>query len=269
MNNTFDHCCVLNPNVQGCEPTDECQNSSGCFLKGGELIERTQNYAFEGEKIEWEVLVMDKNKIEDIRDVIITIGAQTGEGESGCFGTPREGVCENYDYEQCLDVDGCEPLCDIFVAGNGECDGDPCFTSIQTAINNSLSGDVICVESGTYEEDLTIPTGLVNLELVSVAPVIIKGESNVPAAKERLIASRKSLIAGSRPPACPTPRDIILSRMKKSFKVTSRVTSTPNIPVNLEPGSIVFTSSAMLFLTQIRSKMLSFRASSWATMAEK
>ena len=195
MNNTFDHCCVLNPNVQGCEPTDECQNSSGCFLKGGELIERTQNYAFEGEKIEWEVLVMDKNKVEDIRDVIITIGAQTGEGESGCFGTPREGVCENYDYEQCLDVDGCEPLCDIFVAGNGECDGDPCFTSIQTAINNSLSGDVICVESGTYEEDLTIPTGLVNLELVSVAPVIIKGVSNVPAANWPLAAPNVEILA--------------------------------------------------------------------------
>ena len=50
------------------------------ILKGPELIERSQNYAFEGEKIEWLVLAMDKNKIEEITDVFATIGSSQGEG---------------------------------------------------------------------------------------------------------------------------------------------------------------------------------------------
>ena len=44
------------------------------------LIERIQNYAFEGEQIHWTVLVMDKNKIEEIEDVVGTIGSTQGEG---------------------------------------------------------------------------------------------------------------------------------------------------------------------------------------------
>jgi hypothetical protein len=44
------------------------------------LKERTQNYAFEGEQIAWKVLVMDKNKIEQIDDVVATLGTQQGEG---------------------------------------------------------------------------------------------------------------------------------------------------------------------------------------------
>ena len=41
---------------------------------GDELYERPNNYAFEGEIIEWEVLVMDKNKIEDVENVYAIIG---------------------------------------------------------------------------------------------------------------------------------------------------------------------------------------------------
>ena len=41
---------------------------------------RTANYAFEGEAIEWEVLVMDKNGIGKIEDVFATIGDDQGEG---------------------------------------------------------------------------------------------------------------------------------------------------------------------------------------------
>ena len=48
--------------------------------KGQELIERNHNYAFEGEKIEWIVLVMDKNGIEKVEDVFATIGDSQGEG---------------------------------------------------------------------------------------------------------------------------------------------------------------------------------------------
>ncbi len=44
------------------------------------LVERLENYAFEGEQIQWKVLVMDKNKIEEIQDVVGTIGSTQGEG---------------------------------------------------------------------------------------------------------------------------------------------------------------------------------------------
>ncbi len=44
------------------------------------LFERLHNYAFEGEQIHWTVLVMDKNKIEEIMEVVGTIGDSQGEG---------------------------------------------------------------------------------------------------------------------------------------------------------------------------------------------
>src|SRR3989338_6331896 len=46
----------------------------------GVLVERITNYAFEGEKVQWKVLVMDKNKIEEIQDVVATIGSSQGTG---------------------------------------------------------------------------------------------------------------------------------------------------------------------------------------------
>src|SRR3989338_966208 len=45
-----------------------------------ELVERINNYAFEGESIHWTVLVMDKNKIDQNIDVFATIGDSQGEG---------------------------------------------------------------------------------------------------------------------------------------------------------------------------------------------
>src|SRR3989344_9058621 len=47
---------------------------------GDELFERMNNYAFEGEQIQWDVLVMDKNKIDQNIDVYATIGDVQGEG---------------------------------------------------------------------------------------------------------------------------------------------------------------------------------------------
>jgi len=44
------------------------------------LSERKNNYAFTGESIQWNVLVMDKNKIEQVTDVVGTIGPTQGEG---------------------------------------------------------------------------------------------------------------------------------------------------------------------------------------------
>jgi len=47
---------------------------------GEELLERVNNYAFEGEQIQWRVLVMDKNGINKIEDVYATIGDVQGAG---------------------------------------------------------------------------------------------------------------------------------------------------------------------------------------------
>lgn len=47
---------------------------------GYPLIERINNYAFEGEQIQWKVLVLDKNGIEKIEDVFATIGDVQGPG---------------------------------------------------------------------------------------------------------------------------------------------------------------------------------------------
>ncbi|MFH0977661.1 MAG: hypothetical protein V1837_00020, partial [Candidatus Woesearchaeota archaeon] len=41
---------------------------------GSPIIERIENYAFEGEKIHWKVLVFDKNGIDKIKDVFMTAG---------------------------------------------------------------------------------------------------------------------------------------------------------------------------------------------------
>jgi len=47
---------------------------------GTQLIERINNYAFEGEQIQWTVLVMDKNGINKVEDVFGTIGSSQGAG---------------------------------------------------------------------------------------------------------------------------------------------------------------------------------------------
>ncbi len=47
---------------------------------GETLVERTQNYAFEGEQIGWKVLVMDKNGIQKVEDVFGTAGDIQGVG---------------------------------------------------------------------------------------------------------------------------------------------------------------------------------------------
>ncbi len=52
-----------------------------CYVnKGPELVERIHNYAFEGERVEWLVLVMDKNKIEEVQEVVATLGSSQGTG---------------------------------------------------------------------------------------------------------------------------------------------------------------------------------------------
>ena len=61
------------------------------------LFERVNNYAFEGEQMLWTVLVMDKNKIEEIQEVVGTIGSTQGEGndiEVECARTNRQDIDE-------------------------------------------------------------------------------------------------------------------------------------------------------------------------------
>jgi hypothetical protein len=75
-----DHRIVFDDNTEpgrittGCGPNNDCDGSSDAML------ERINNYAFEGEKIKWIVLVMDKNKIDQNIDVYATIGDSQGAG---------------------------------------------------------------------------------------------------------------------------------------------------------------------------------------------
>jgi len=54
------------------------ENWHDCTLGGEPLMERWYNYAFEGEQLVWEVLVMDKNKIQEIQDVYVIMSAYEG-----------------------------------------------------------------------------------------------------------------------------------------------------------------------------------------------
>src|SRR3989344_5822801 len=70
----------------------ECEQRGGEWTPS-ELLERINNYAFEGEKISWKVLVMDKNKKDQKIDVYATIGDVQGEGND------IEVNCERSDYD--------------------------------------------------------------------------------------------------------------------------------------------------------------------------
>jgi len=61
--------------------TDDAVESGRDTDVSDELYERIENYAFEGEQIALDVLVMDKNKIEEVEDVVVTIGSSFGVGQ--------------------------------------------------------------------------------------------------------------------------------------------------------------------------------------------
>jgi len=67
---------------------------------------RFNNYAFEGESITWDVLVMDKNGKEKIMDVFATIGDVQGAGndiEVNCVRNVHQDISEDstYPFDQC------------------------------------------------------------------------------------------------------------------------------------------------------------------------
>jgi len=71
------------PMIWGCDERvvlDDAVESGREFTVGQALKERINNYAFEGEQIRWTVLVMDKNKIDQVDEVVATIGDVQGEG---------------------------------------------------------------------------------------------------------------------------------------------------------------------------------------------
>ncbi len=76
---------------------------------GTPLVERMNNYAFEGEQIEWKVLVMDKNGIEKIKDVYATIGEGVdSQGE----GNNIEVNCQESSYHAGEILDSCNARID-------------------------------------------------------------------------------------------------------------------------------------------------------------
>lgn len=71
------------PLVWGCYDRvvyDDATEPGRISEDGQVLVERINNYAFEGEQIKWSVLVMDKNGINKVEDVFATVGDTQGEG---------------------------------------------------------------------------------------------------------------------------------------------------------------------------------------------
>jgi cysteine-rich repeat protein len=60
---------------------DDATRPGRISADGQTLVERINNYAFEGEQIQWKVLVLDKNGIEKVGDVYSTVD---GNIESNC-----------------------------------------------------------------------------------------------------------------------------------------------------------------------------------------
>jgi hypothetical protein len=90
---------------------------------GSLLRERLQNYAFEGEQIMWIALVMDKNGIEKIEDVYVTVGDMVGVGndiEVNCD-LKSEGFWNQDLFETCnARIDEEELTWEDYLAGLGD-----------------------------------------------------------------------------------------------------------------------------------------------------
>ena len=68
---------------------------------GQKLVERINNYAFEGEQIQWLTLVMDKNKIDQNIDVYGTIGSSQGAGNDIEVNCQRVGRQNEETFRKC------------------------------------------------------------------------------------------------------------------------------------------------------------------------
>ena len=86
------------------------------------LVERIEDYAFEGEQISWKILVMDKNGIEKVKDVYMTIGAkQSGSLQQVCALPDKfitiDGTLTESDWKKAFSVSGTCSY-DIFMAND-------------------------------------------------------------------------------------------------------------------------------------------------------
>lgn len=68
------------PNIWMCDTRTVTDDNTEPGRNGASLAERANNYAFEGEQLEYTVLVKDKNGIEKISDVFGTLGDVQGAG---------------------------------------------------------------------------------------------------------------------------------------------------------------------------------------------
>ena len=89
------------------EPDCKTYNGDADGENDCELLERINNYAFEGEQISWLVLVMDKNKIDQNIDVYATIGDSQGEGNDIEVNCQRVGWQEGKDRNEDGILDSC------------------------------------------------------------------------------------------------------------------------------------------------------------------
>ena len=107
--------------VPGATTPALCAVGRNTWTVTNELVERINNYAFEGEKIQWTVLVMDKNKIDENIDVYGTIGDSQGAGNDIEVNCVRIGCNANTDISSCNaeideeNITTCEPgIMDMF-----------------------------------------------------------------------------------------------------------------------------------------------------------
>lgn len=126
------NCCEDNPTLKGCY-----NQSSICSNYDREnLIERNQQYLFEGERYEVEVVVFDKNKIEAVDTKLILT---------------EELICE----EECTYDESCAVACGVSCGTNQTC-SDACVAGCTTCADVCEAfegGEINCQEISVTDFD--------------------------------------------------------------------------------------------------------------------
>ncbi|MBS3146259.1 hypothetical protein J4471_01030 [Candidatus Woesearchaeota archaeon] len=104
---------------------------------GRPLLERINNYAFEGEQITWDVLVQDKNGVEKIEHVFATIGDEQGSGNDVEVNCQRTFVRDGSDLPRSCNARILEERLERFDADT--MDAYECIFTVETA--DSMYGE--------------------------------------------------------------------------------------------------------------------------------